>query len=108
ELPQRRRLELTHPLARQAELLADRLERDRRTAEPEAQLDHPALALRQRRQSLPDRVGPERVAGSLLGIRRGAVGDEVAELGAVVLAHPLVQRHRGLDRLQRLTDVLQL
>src|SRR5439155_16626545 len=48
ELPQSLGLDLTDAFARQAELLADRLERGGAvTDEPEAELDHVALAVRQ-------------------------------------------------------------
>ena len=56
ELLQRVVLDLADPLARDAEGAADLLERPRRpTVEPEAELDHLTLALRQRAQLLLDR-----------------------------------------------------
>ena len=45
ELRQRLGLELAHPLAGDAELLADRLERRRLAVDAEAQLDDPTLTL---------------------------------------------------------------
>src|ERR671924_603661 len=50
---QRLRLELTHALARQVELVSDRLERPRLALEPEAKLEDPPLALGQRVQRAP-------------------------------------------------------
>ena len=44
---QRLTLQLAHPLARQVELVADRLERPRLSFEAEPQLEDPPLALRQ-------------------------------------------------------------
>src|SRR6266545_568650 len=92
ELPQRRRLELPHALAREAELPADRLERDRRVVQAEPQLDDLPLALGKARKRLAHGLAAQALDRRLLGILRLAVGDQVAELGAVVLADPLVQR----------------
>src|SRR5581483_2723098 len=79
EPAQRVGLDLADALARQAELLADRLERGRAVAdEAEAKLDDRTLAIRQ----IGDRLAHGQVAeggrGLLLGRRAGA-GDQVAE-----------------------------
>src|SRR5690348_8392048 len=73
ELAQRLGLDLAHTLPRQAELLADRLERRRPLAdEAEAELDHVALPIRQVRDRLAHRQVAERGRGLLLGGRAGA------------------------------------
>src|SRR6185436_12465900 len=99
-------LELPHSLAREIELLADRLERPRLALEPEAQLENPPLALRQRVERLADALAAERLLGLVERIGRLAVGEEVAELALVVRADRLVQRDGRGGRRERLVDVL--
>src|SRR5207253_3180431 len=96
------------PLAREAELLADRLERGRLAVEAEAKLEQLPLARRQAANSLADRLPTHRVTRNFGGIGRARVGEEIAELAAVVVADGLVQRNRRLDGPQRLLDVTQL
>src|SRR5581483_3195299 len=91
KLAQRLGLDLTHALARQAELLADRLQRRRPFAdEAEAELDHVALPRRKVGDRLAHREVAERRGGLLLGRRAGA-GDQVAERRVAVVA----DRHVG-------------
>src|ERR671936_237468 len=101
-------LELPDALARQVELVADRLERPRLALEAEPQLEDPPLALRQRVQRTPDALPAERLLGLVERIGGLAVGEEVAELALVVRADGLVQRHRRLRGAERLVDVLHL
>src|SRR5581483_3301888 len=112
ELAQRREprerlaLELADALARQVELVPDRLERPRLALETEPQLKDPPLALRQSVQRLTDVLAAERLLGLVERVRGLAVGKEVAELALVVRAHRLVQRDRRRGRRERLVDVL--
>src|SRR5207253_10200813 len=72
-------LDLAHALAREAELLADRLERGRTVAdETEAERDHIALAVRQLGDRAAHRVVAERCVRLVLRRRTGR-GEEVAE-----------------------------
>ena len=98
-------LELADALARQAELLADRLERRGLAAEAEAELDDPALPLGQVGDRALDALAPDCVDGLLGRVDRRLVGEQVAELGVAVGAEALVQRDR-VDRVERLDDVL--
>src|SRR5690349_22024844 len=100
-------LELAHALARQAELLADRLERRGLAAEAEPKLDDPPLPLGQVGDRTLDALAAHRVDGLLGRIRGRLVGEEVAELGVALGAEALVQRDR-VDRVERLDDVLPL
>ena len=52
-------LELADALARQVELVADRLERPRLTLEAEPQLEDPPLPLGKRVERTPDALAPE-------------------------------------------------
>src|SRR5262245_17808235 len=91
EAAQRLELDLTHSLAREAELPADRLERLGLLGPVEAvaEDDHLPLARRQRVQHLAHGVAAERDLDLLLG--RGLVPrDEVAEDGVLLLADRLV------------------
>src|SRR3954453_6737917 len=99
---QRLALELADALARQIELVADRLERPGLALEAEAQLQDPALPLGQRVERAPHALAAERLLGLVERIGGLAVGEEVAELALVVRAHRLVQRDRRLRRAERL------
>src|SRR3954452_6447506 len=97
ELLERVVLDLADPLARDAEGAADLLQRARlRAREAEAELDHLAVALRQRGQRVVDVLPPQldlRRVERRLGL---LVLDEVAELGLLLLADRLLQRDRML------------
>ena len=97
---ERARLELTDPLAGQAELAADLVEADpvAALAEAEAKLDHAPLALGERLDCVADSIVLERDLDGLQRVVSAAVGVQVAELG-VALADGLVQRDRRLYRL---------
>src|SRR6478752_7743471 len=71
-------LELPNAFPRKAELLADRLERGRLRVEPKAQLDDPALAVRQVGDRALDALAPYRLDRFLGGIDRRLVGEEIA------------------------------
>src|SRR5215813_3106003 len=103
---QRLPLELADALARQIELVPDRLERPGLAFEAEAELENPPLALGQRIERPPYTLAAERLLGLLERICGLAVGEQVAELALVVRADRLVQRDRGLCGAQRLVDVL--
>src|SRR5437763_11045859 len=94
--------DLTDALARDAELLADLLERGRLAArEAEAQRDHVPLALGQLGDRTAYRVGAHRALDLVLG-RRAARGEQVAE------ARVAVRADRGVGRGDRLGGVLHL
>ena len=99
-------LELAHALARQVELVADRLERPRLAVEPEAELEDPPLALGERVERLADALPAERLLGLVERVGGLAVGEQVAELALVVRADRLVQRDRRVRGADRLVDVL--
>ncbi len=77
---ERVRLDLPDPLAREAELLADRLERHRLVlpVEPVAKLEHPALTLGELVERLAQRLLAQPDLDLLLGVPRLG-GEEVAE-----------------------------
>src|SRR3954447_26601547 len=87
-------LELADALARQVELVADRLERPRLALEPEAELEDAPLALRERVERLPDPLLAQRLLGLVERVGGLAVGEQVAELALVVGADGLVERDR--------------
>src|SRR5436305_12280484 len=86
QVPQRREpgeclaLELPDALARQVELVADRLERPRLALEAETQLEDPPLPFGQRVERPTDVLTAERLLGLVERIGGLAVGAEVPEL----------------------------
>src|SRR5919198_2916660 len=93
ELLERVVLDLADPLARDAEGLADLLERARLPAgQPKAQFDHAPLALRQRRERVLDVLAPKRQRRVLVWRLDLVVLDEVAELRVLLLADRLLER----------------
>src|SRR5205085_10136811 len=107
EAGQRLVLELADALARQVELVPDRLERPRLALEAEPQLEDPPLALGKRVECLADVLTAERLLGLVERVGGLAIGEQVAELALVVRADRLVQRDgRGCGG-ERLLDVLQ-
>src|SRR5690348_6895079 len=98
---QRLALELPHALARQVELVADRLERPGLALEPEAELQDPALPLRKRVESAADTLPAERLLGLVERIGGLTVGEQVAQLPFVVRADRLVERDGRLGGAQR-------
>src|SRR4051794_27774793 len=98
--------ELPDALARQVELVADRLERPRLAFEAETQLEDPPLAFWEGVERAPHTLAPQRLLGLLERVGGLAIGEEVAELALVVRADRLVQRHRCVRGTQCLVDVL--
>src|SRR5207253_6699079 len=98
--------ELSNALARQVQLVPDRLERPGLAFEAEAQLEDAALALRQRVERTPDTLPAKRLLGFLERIRGVAVREEISQLAFVVGADRLVQRDGRVRRAERLFDVL--
>src|SRR5262245_25779754 len=90
-------LDLANALARHVERTPDLVERPRLLAvEAVAQLEDAALALGQRLEDLPQRLALERGLRELVRQRRRLVGEEVPELGLVVVADRLLERDRRL------------
>src|SRR5215203_7367650 len=98
--------ELADALARQVELVADRLERPRLALEAEPQLEDPPLALRERVECLADVLATQRLLGLVERVDGVAVGEQVAQLALVVGADRLVERDGGRRGGERLVDVL--
>src|SRR5918999_123352 len=91
-------LDLPDALAREVELLADllqgaRLPRD----EPETQRQHPSLTLGEKAENAPKILLAQDRGGRLEGRLGFVVGDEVRQLGVLLVAHGLVQRE-GLGK----------
>src|SRR4051794_39452063 len=99
-------LELPDALARQVELMADRLERPRLAVEAEAQLEDAAFPLRKGVESAPHALAAERLLGLLERVGGLAVCEEISELALVVGTNRLVERDRRLGCPERLVDVL--
>jgi len=89
---QRLALELPDTLARQVELMADRLERPGLALEPEPELENAPLPFGECIERLADVLLAQRLLGLVERIGRFAVGKEIAELTLVVCADGLVQR----------------
>src|SRR5918995_4217772 len=106
ELLQALVLDLANALARDVERAADLVERARRLAvEAVAELEHLALARREHLEHLLERLLAKRRLGLLLGHRSRVVGEEVAELGLLLVADGLLERDR---RLRAAADLLDL
>ena len=98
ELLQRLLLNLAHALPRQAVAIADLLQRElRRPFEPEAEAKHVLLSLAEAREQTLERRDRARATDLLVGQRRRAIDDEIAELRLAVGAHGRLQRE-GLGR----------
>ena len=72
---------------------------------PHTELEHPPLPVGQRPQNLDQRLLAEDVLGDLRAGRQ-LVGDEVPELGLLVVAHRLLERDRGLRAAPDLIDLV--
>src|SRR5262249_62140167 len=90
-------LDLADALAGDVERATDLVERSRLLAvEPVAELQHLALSLGQLGEDAPKRLAPERGLGGLVRKRHGEVGEEMAELGLLLVADRLLERDRRL------------
>ena len=98
-------LDLAHALARQSELLADRLERPLLAREAEAELEHAAVRLLESLDCAPYLEPLQRLVGLVGRVDGAAVGEQVAELAVAVRADGLVQRDRSVRRRECLLDV---
>src|SRR4029079_3433139 len=102
-------LDLPDPLAGDVERLPDLVERPRLLAvEPVAELEHAPLAVRERLQDRAQRLVAERLLGLLVGQRHRLVGEEVPELGLVLVADGLLERDRSLRAAPDLVVLLRL
>src|SRR3954466_2406946 len=79
-------LELADALARQVELVPDRLERPGLALEAKAQLENPPLALRECIECPAHALTAQRLLGLFVRVESLAVGEQVAELALVVRA----------------------
>jgi hypothetical protein len=99
QLLERLVLDLTDSLARDVERATDLVERPRvLSAEPVAQLEHSTLAVGQVLERLAQRLLGEDLGGALVRRLGALVGDELAELGLLLVADRLLQRDRRLSR----------
>src|ERR1700759_2038009 len=106
QLLQRLILDLPDPLARDVERAADLIECPRMlTAETVAKLEHATLAVRQILKRLAQRLLGEDLGGPLVWRLGPLVGDELAEIGLLLVADRLLERYR---RLRRALDRLHL
>src|SRR6266852_3586403 len=76
--------QLPDALARQVELVPDRLERPGLALETKAKLEDPPLPLRQGVESAPHALATQRLLGLVERIGGLAVGEQVTELALVV------------------------
>src|SRR5918995_7471671 len=107
KLLQRLVLDLADPLAGDVEGPSHLVERARvLAAEPVAQLEHAPLAVREVLERLAQRLLGEDIGGALIRGLRLLVGDELAELGLLLVAGRLLERDGrlggALDRLDLL------
>src|SRR5215475_6230144 len=100
-------LDLPDALPRDVERASHLVQRPRLLAvEPVAHLEDLLLPRRERAQYLLQRVAAERLLGRLLGKRRRLVGQEMPELGLLVVADGLLQRDRQLRAAPDLFDLV--
>src|SRR3954452_12650699 len=92
QLLQRLVLDLPDALTRDIERAADLVERARMLAvQPIPELEHLALARGELAEDLLERLLAQRDLGSLVGQRHRLVGDEVPELGLLLVADGLLE-----------------
>src|SRR4051812_10659913 len=109
QLLQRLVLDLADPLARDIERAAHLVERARvLAAEPVAQLEHAALAVREVLERLAQRLLGEDLGGAVIRRLRALIGDELAELRLLLVADRLLERYRRLRRALDRVDLVGL
>src|SRR5215211_6425011 len=109
QLLQRLVLDLADPLARHVERAADLVQRARvLAAEAVAQLEHASLAVGEVLQRLAQRLFGEDLRGALVRRLGPLVGDELAELGFLLVADRLLERDRRLRRALDRVDLLRV
>ena len=92
-------LDLADALTGDVERAPDLVERPRLPAvEAVPELEHLALARRQRAEDRAEGVAAEGDLGRLVGERLRLVGEEVPELGLVLVADRLLERDRASAR----------
>src|SRR5690349_11647445 len=107
QLLQRLVLDLADALARHVERAPDLVERARvLAAEPVPQLEHAALAVGEVLQRLAQRLLGEDLRGALVRRLGPLVGDELAELGLLLVADRLLERDRRLGGALDRVDLL--
>src|SRR3954469_17529503 len=107
ELLQALILDLADPLAGDVERATHLVERPRMLAvEPVAELEDPALAVREGAEDLFQRLLAHRDVCRLVGQRHVLVREEVPELGLLLVADRLLERDRGLRAPLDLLDLL--
>src|SRR4029079_15954154 len=98
QLLQRLILDLADALARDVEGAPDLVERARvLAAQPVAELEHAALAVGEVLERFAERFLGENLGGPLVRRLGPLVGDELAELGLLLVADPLLPTHRALS-----------
>src|SRR5215210_4294417 len=108
QLLQRLVLDLADALARHVERAPDLVERARvLPAEAVAQLEHAALAVGEVLQRLAQRLLRQDLGGALVRRLGALVGDELAELGLLLVADRLLERDRRLGRALDRVDLLR-
>ena len=102
------RLELPDTLARQAELVADLVQRLRLTGQAVVMVDNQPLAVGQLAERVPDEAAATDALELVPGRLEGAgIGDQVAEFGLLaVRAEELVELNGGARNAQRLLDLV--
>src|SRR5207244_5753559 len=102
---QRLHLELAHALAREPELVPDRLERLRLALKAEAALDDQPLPCGQPFEPALHGLPEKRPLCLVHGVTGVRISKQVGELAIAVRADRLVERNRGLSAAKRLADV---
>src|ERR671910_3277325 len=109
KLLQRLVLDLADPLAGHVEGPSHLVERARMLAsEPVAQLEHAPLSVGDVLERLAQGLLGEDIGGALVGRLRLLVGDELPELGLLLVAYGLLQRDRRLRRALDRVDLVGL
>src|SRR4051794_20606994 len=109
QLLQRLVLDLADALAGHVERAADLVQcAGMLAAEPVAQLEHPALAVGEVLERFAESLLGEDLGRALVRRLGPLVGDELAELGLLLVADRLLERHRRLRRALDRVDLLRI